>query len=140
MKIIKSSGKAFGLLFGTEVHILAPSSSCFAVKKDGEQLEHYFCLCNSHRCAEECREDELHEIVDTAKELGATRIILRAGEENIEMRWKEDLERGRFTRRQEWPQFGPISIHGLPVTCIAKYTERLHGDKLKLDEHYKILC
>lgn len=75
MPTFVSSGRAQGLLFETDVHVLKSSRSSYALYHGVRR----FSYCCQDGCCDAGLMSDVQQVVRAAKEHGATRVILRTG-------------------------------------------------------------
>jgi len=68
-------GYTRGLIVGTDVHVLKPSRSTYAVFGRGHRQSY----CCQDGCCDSGLRPDVVRLVEAAKEQGATRVILRTG-------------------------------------------------------------
>ncbi len=70
------SGKTVGILVGTDLHVLKPSTSRYYGYLKGEESD-LRTYCCQDRCCDNGLQTDVREVVLQAKSAGATRVLLR---------------------------------------------------------------
>ncbi len=97
-----SSGRATGALIGDVVHVLKRSSSRYGLMLHGVRRQY----CCQDGCCDSGLQSDVADVVRQAKELGATKVVIRTGQRSYYV--------------------GEIA--GLPVKDVSDYVGRVGED------------
>ena len=95
MITILTAGRATGVVLNGTVHVLKRSSSRFGLRFNGGRWQ----FCCQDGCCDRGLQPDVAQVVEEAKALGATRVMIRTGQ----------------------PQFYNSHIAGLPVVDVSDH-------------------
>lgn len=99
---ILTAGRTTGVVVDGKVHVLKRSSSRFGLRFNGDRLQ----FCCQDGCCDRGLQPDVAKVVEEAKALGATKVIIRTGQR----------------------EFYCSRIAGLPVEDVSNHVGRVHGD------------
>lgn len=79
-------GYAQGFMIGTDIHVLKRSSSSYGLNVPGNGRFQYCC---QDGCCDRGLQEDVRSVVRQAKEMGATRVIIRTGQRSY---YKAEIE------------------------------------------------